>query len=123
MGFPERLAGIMKERDYTMYRLAKDTDISATTISNYRKGKTNPDSTKLDRLCEKLGVNKVWLLTGEEPKYTLEDPEAPYTPLHRASMNNNMVDKLVDIINQQLDSMREKDLQISELIRKIPDQK
>ena len=64
MGFPERLQSIIEEQRISKYKIAKAIDISASTVSNYIKGKTKPDSTKLTVLCKLLGVNKAWLQTG-----------------------------------------------------------
>ncbi len=71
MGFPERLQSIIEERQISKYKIAKAIDISASTVSNYLKGKTKPDSTKLTVLSRLLGVNKEWLQTGEGSKYTI----------------------------------------------------
>ena len=40
MGFPERLQSIIEERQISKYKIAKAIDISASTVSNYLKGKT-----------------------------------------------------------------------------------
>ena len=78
MGFPERLQSIIEEQRISKYKIAKAIDISASTVSNYIKGKTKPDSTKLTVLCKLLGVNKAWLQTGDGPKYITEEPQTVY---------------------------------------------
>ena len=48
MSFSERLQKVMDEQGYTKYKVAKALHMSATTISNYLKNKTKPDTTKLE---------------------------------------------------------------------------
>lgn len=64
--FRQRLVKTIKERGYNESKLAKLTDISPSTIANYRNGVTQPDKSKLKLICEALGVSVKWMLTGEE---------------------------------------------------------
>lgn len=121
MGFPERLQSIIEEQGISKYRIAKAIDISASTVSNYIKGKTKPDSTKLTVLSKLLGVNKSWLQTGEGTKYIVEEPEAVYQQVPAEINERQMIQKLLNLLDRQYDSLREKDMQITQLINKIPD--
>lgn len=121
MGFSERLEEIIEERGISKYKIAKAIDISASTIGNYIKGKTRPDPTKLSVLSKLLGVSKSWLQTGEGPKYLLEEPEVAYqqTPV---GLNEKLaIERLLNLLDKQHECIREKDMQITQLIRKIPD--
>ncbi len=120
MGFPERLQNVIEEKKISKYKIAKAINISASTISNYIKGKTKPDSTKLTVLCELLGVNKNWLLTGEGVQYLVEEPAAPYNPAPTGMSDKQMVEKLLFLLKQQTESIRERDQQITQLIGKLP---
>lgn len=62
--FRHRLASVMMEDHITNYKLAKECGISASTVSNWLTGATIPDATKISVVCEYLGVNKEWLLSG-----------------------------------------------------------
>lgn len=121
MGFPERLQSIIEEQGISKYKIAKAIDISASTVANYIKGKTKPDSTKLTVLSKMLGVNKGWLQTGEGAKYLIEEPEINYKTTYSGMNDKEMIEKLLNILDRQCDSMREKDMQITQLISKIPD--
>lgn len=118
MGFPERLQSIIEERQMSKYKIAKAIDISASTISNYIRGKTKPDSTKLSVLSNLLGVNKEWLQTGEGTKYTTEEV-SPYEKFLYDPDNKQINEKLILILDRLTESMRERDQQISMLINKI----
>ena len=49
MGFPERLQSIIEERQISKYKIAKAIDISASTVSNYLKGKTKTGFNQINR--------------------------------------------------------------------------
>ena len=119
MVFPERLQSIIEERQISKYKIAKAIDISASTVSNYLKGKTKPDSTKLTVLSKLLGVNKEWLQTGEGSKYTEMETDGVYTKIFQDPEGKHMNEKLILILDRLTESMREKDQQISMLINQI----
>lgn len=63
----ERLKQAIAIKGYSHYKIAKELNISATTISNYLTGKIRkPDNTKLKAICRLLGINLNWLLTGQD---------------------------------------------------------
>ena len=119
MGFPERLQSIIEERQISKYKIAKAIDISASTVSNYLKGKTKPDSTKLTVLSRLLGVNKDWLQTGEGSKYTIIETDTIYTQIFQDPEGKHMNEKLILILDRLTESMREKDQQISILLNQM----
>lgn len=119
MGFPERLQSIIDERQISKYKIAKAIDISASTVSNYLKGKTKPDSTKLTVLCKLLGINKEWLQTGEGAKYTVEEEETVYNKMFQDPEGKQINEKLILILDRLTESMRERDQQITMLISHI----
>lgn len=121
MGFSERLEEIIEERGISKYKIAKAIDISASTIGNYVKGKTKPDPTKLSVLSKLLGVSKNWLQTGEGIKYLTEEPEIPSQQVTAGPNDKLVIERLLNLLDKQHDSLREKDMQITQLIRKIPD--
>ena len=63
----ERLAQAIRKKGLTNYKIAKELKISATTLSNYLKGKVKkPDNTKLEAICNLLGISTHWLYTGQD---------------------------------------------------------
>ena len=51
-----RLQQLMDEREWTIYRLAKEADIPWSTIRNMFKRGTEPSLSTLESLCEAFGV-------------------------------------------------------------------
>lgn len=117
MSFPDRLKSIMEERNMTPYRLAKESKISPTTVSNYLKGKTIPTSSILETLSNILGVTDTWLKNGDEPKYTTIEPETAY------KRETSIDQDLASAIKNLSESVKQRDEYIRELINKIPNAK
>lgn len=118
MSFSERLLEVMKEKGYTKYRVAKDLNMSATTISNYLNNKTKPDTTKLEVLSRLLGVNRIWLLTGDGEKCrgdVIGDDSC--SPVRFVKEDDSELTRhLVEIMDKQASSLKAKDDQVSMLI-------
>ena len=110
MGFSERLKEVMDEKGYTNYRVAKELNLSATTLSNYLNERTKPDITKLEVINRYLGVNRKWLISGEGEKERLVAEDG------KPEEDENTVNRLLNLLEKHTDSIREKDQQISQLI-------
>ena len=48
---------LLKERNITSYRVAKDTGLSQTMFSDWKSGKSKPKADKLKILADYFGVN------------------------------------------------------------------
>lgn len=60
----QRLKKYLQEKGITKYRIAHETNLSATTISNYLNGNTKPDQIKWGLVRKYLGITDEWLQTG-----------------------------------------------------------
>lgn len=65
MGFPENLARLQDERGETNYRLAKEIDVSQTSIKSWKDGACYPHPRHIKRLAKHFKV-KEEVLTGKE---------------------------------------------------------
>ena len=52
----ERIRQLMDERDWTEYRLAKESKLSQSTIANLFKRNTTPSVTTLEAICSGFGI-------------------------------------------------------------------
>lgn len=59
----------------TQKEFAKRTGIPETTISDWKKKKTNPTSEKILIICKVLDVTPEWLLSGIEVNGTRSNPQ------------------------------------------------
>lgn len=48
---------LLKEKNITSYRVAKDTGLSQTMFSDWKSGKSKPKADKLKILADYFGVN------------------------------------------------------------------
>lgn len=80
MDVKEKLLQIMKARNWSYYRLAKEADISWSTIRNMFDRGTEPTLPTLEAICRGLGITLSELLT--------EDDSAKLTPEHRELLEN-----------------------------------
>lgn len=56
MSLPENLARLQAERGETNYRLAKEIDVSQTSIKNWKDGARRPHPRQIKKLANHFGV-------------------------------------------------------------------
>ena len=71
MTISQRLFGKLNEMSITQTELAKGTGISPKTISAWQVKGTNPSADKIASICDFIGVDTDWLLTGKNRINTL----------------------------------------------------
>lgn len=71
---------LLKAKNVTAYRVAKETGISTATLTQWKNGSSTPKTDKLQKIADYFGVSLNYLTTGEEkedePKYYLNDETA-----------------------------------------------
>lgn len=58
----ERFALLLKENNLTAYRVAKETNISQTTFSEWKNGRSNPKLDKMQLIADYFHVTLDWLM-------------------------------------------------------------
>ena len=66
MTISDRIFDRMDELQMTQKEFSKRTGIAESTVSDWRKKKTNPTAEKVMIICKVLDVDPVWLLSGVE---------------------------------------------------------
>lgn len=74
-----RFEKLLEIKGITAYKVAKETGITTTTITNWKNGKYVPKSDKLSKIAEFLGVSESYIRTGEDKP---EVPTIDWTPEH-----------------------------------------
>ena len=64
MTISERIFERLRQLDMTQKEFAKESGIQQSTISEWKKNKTNPSSDKILAICKTLDVAPEWLLSG-----------------------------------------------------------
>lgn len=68
MNVQERLLELMSQRNWTAYKLAKQADLSETTISNMFKREQMPTLYTLGRICDAFGITlSQFFAEGDDP--------------------------------------------------------
>ena len=67
MTISERIFERLRQLDMTQKEFAKESGIQQSTISEWKKNKTNPSSDKILSICKTLDVAPEWLLSGVDP--------------------------------------------------------
>ena len=67
MTISERIFERLRQIDMTQKEFSDETGILPSTISEWKKNKTNPSSEKILPICKALDVSPEWLLSGVDP--------------------------------------------------------
>ena len=67
MTISERIIERLKALSMTQKEFAKKAGIQESTISEWKKNRTNPSSDKILAICKALDVSPEWLLSGVDP--------------------------------------------------------
>lgn len=84
MTISERIFKLLAEKNMKQKNFAAQAGIANSTVSEWKKKKTNPSSDKIMDICAVLGVTPEQLLTGkgiEDADKTETMPESRITPL------------------------------------------
>lgn len=66
----EILNGILKERKWTLYRLAKEADLPYSTLRNLYVRNTEPTFSTLKKICDGLNIDMQVFLSGDTSDYS-----------------------------------------------------
>lgn len=84
MTISERILKVLKDRNMTQVEFAKRVGIATSTISEWKKKKTNPAADKIMNICNVLQITPEQLLTGkgieDEEEIAAASPESRFTP-------------------------------------------
>ncbi len=75
MTIRDRIFDKLSELNMTQKEFARRTGIPETTVSDWKKKKTNPTSEKILVICKVLDVTPEWLLSGIEVNGTRSNPQ------------------------------------------------
>ncbi len=67
MTISERIIERLRQLSMSQKEFAQETGIRESTISEWKKNKTNPSSDKILAICKALDVTPEWLLSGVDP--------------------------------------------------------
>lgn len=59
---------LLREKGVTPYRVAKDSGVTQTSLSNWKSGKSVPSFSTLQKIADYFDVTVDYLMTGKEEK-------------------------------------------------------
>ena len=72
----KRIHAARKAKGLTLKQLGNIIGISESAVSNIERGRNKPSGSTLILLCEKLGINREWLETGEGEMFAPDAEQA-----------------------------------------------
>lgn len=64
-GFGERLKTLRKAKGLTQLELAGVLGVTPVTVCRWERGDMHPNTSRVERAADALGVKRAWLLWGE----------------------------------------------------------
>ena len=103
MTISERIFERLTQLSMTQKEFSEKTGILPSTISEWKKNKTNPSSEKIMPICEAIGVTPEWLLSGIDPAGSREESRDYYTVKKNTDMG-----RLISYYNMLEPAFRER---------------
>lgn len=86
---------LLQKHNITAYRVSKETGITQSTLSDWKKGKITPKIDKLQLIADYFGVSLHYLLTGEEKEPEVHKSELTLKDEKDIAKDlNNIIEKL-----------------------------
>ena len=70
---------LLKERNVTAYRVSKETGITQSTLSDWKRGRSTPKSENMKKIADYFGISIDYLMTGKEQN----DKEPRVNPINQ----------------------------------------
>lgn len=96
----ERILQILDERNISQKEFSEKTGIPQSTISDWRKKKTNPAADKILIICSVLEITPEWLLSGIE-EVGNRSSKLDYYIVHKDSDYGELLTIFGDMTNKQ----------------------
>ena len=74
MNVTERIESLMKEREWTVYRLGKETGLSQSTLAHVFRRDSAPTIATLEIICKAFGISLSQFFSDGDP-YSLTDEQ------------------------------------------------
>lgn len=82
----------MEEKGISQLEFAKKTGISQSTVSDWKRKKTNPSADKIMIICEVLGISPYELLQGTDNQKLKEYQQPNYIMIDRDSKEYRLIE-------------------------------
>lgn len=101
---------ILQERGITPYKVSKETGVSQSTLSDWKKGRSTPKSDNMKKIADYLDVSVDYLMTGNEAS----EENQPITDYSVKFGNNEFIIEMIEK-SSKLESEQDKALALAML--------
>lgn len=91
----EIFSELLQKYGVTPYKVSKETGVSQSTLSDWKRGISTPKPDKLQKIADYFGVSLTYLLTGN-----MEEPEKEKAPELTARNERDIAKDLDSIMNK-----------------------
>lgn len=110
----QRIRQIRKANNMTMQEFADQLGINQSSVSYIESGRNNPSGQTIVLICEKFGINRTWLETGEGEMLKHQEADALIPALRNVLAEYPAIAKA---LGQAMSVMTEKDFaRLNEII-------
>ncbi|WP_418436999.1 helix-turn-helix domain-containing protein [Blautia sp.] len=92
---------LLDKYNVTAYKVAKETGVTTSTLTNWKKGKYTPKPEKLQKIADYFGVPLSYLLSGKMDEET-RTPNTELTERDRREIGRDL-DKIMNEIKNKTD--------------------
>lgn len=92
----EIFSELLQKYGVTPYKVSKETGVSQSTLSDWKRGISTPKPDKLQKIADYFGVSLTYLLTGN-----MEDSEKEKAP-ELTARDERDIEKILNNIREQL---------------------
>ena len=125
----ERIYQYLEEKHITQIEFANRTGISQSTISDWRRKRTNPSADKIMIICEVLDISPYELLQGTENKKHKEYKQTDCVVLERQSKEYRLVETYQNLdanakkrLESYMKALNSYQLKYEELVKETEDE-
>ena len=121
LGIITRIEGKLKERGIPKMEFYKRCGVSASAVSQWRKGKTNPSNETLQKIASELGVSYGYLTTGEKNPFFVGDSDIDMHKVTRAMII--ATEYIEEEQKKKADPLSNEEQEVVDIFRELPDDK
>ena len=96
----EVFSSLLQKHGITAYKVAKETGVSQSTLSDWKRGVSTPKHDKLQKIAEYFGVTVDYLMTGKEPTHPDNSKQITLTQKDERDIAKRLEQALADLENQ-----------------------
>lgn len=124
MSIGERVKQLRSELKLTQLDFGRRIGVSGATVSTTESGKTTPDNQTILLICREYGVNRLWLESGEGPRYPEEVQDGPEALVPELMNVLSTYPAVLDMMQKVVRHMRPADWQrLNQLLDDLSTQK